>query len=377
MKRTNTATWNPNRRYWQINVQKDGKRKSFYSSVAGRNGQREANRKADAWLDDGVESIKLRTNDILNEYLEIKQQTTSPSNFSKEKYHVENYLRPVIGDKRAADLTDQDFQKILTTAFRHKSTRPKAKSKEAESQTVELSKKTMQNIRATMFAVARMLRSRKIVFLDADSWEIPKSARLKGKDVLQPNDLATLFSSDQTTFRNVVCKCPYIHAFRFLILTGLRPGEMKGLVPADAKEAIKTGVLKIHRSINVHKQETKGKNENAIRSILLSSRAAQELKAQLEMLPDDGTLFGIYSNDSFYNQWKRYCAYNHIKYVSPYELRHTFVSVVKTLPEGEVKSIVGHSGDMDTFGVYGHAIAGELQETTQKIEKIFDKLIDG
>lgn len=45
-RRTNTATWNGKR--WRIDVQKDGARKSFYSSKPGRTGQREANAKADA-----------------------------------------------------------------------------------------------------------------------------------------------------------------------------------------------------------------------------------------------------------------------------------------------------------------------------------------
>ena len=42
--RTNTAKWTGTR--WRIDVQKDGTRKSFYSSTPGRTGQREANAKA-------------------------------------------------------------------------------------------------------------------------------------------------------------------------------------------------------------------------------------------------------------------------------------------------------------------------------------------
>lgn len=41
-KRTNTAKWMENQRRWQINVQKDGVRRSFTSSKPGRTGQREA-----------------------------------------------------------------------------------------------------------------------------------------------------------------------------------------------------------------------------------------------------------------------------------------------------------------------------------------------
>ena len=50
MKRTNTAKWIESAHRWQINVQKDGVRKTFVSAKPGRTGQREANAKADAWL---------------------------------------------------------------------------------------------------------------------------------------------------------------------------------------------------------------------------------------------------------------------------------------------------------------------------------------
>ena len=46
MRRTNTAQWMEKYNRWQIKVQKDGVRKTFYSSKPGRTGQREANAKA-------------------------------------------------------------------------------------------------------------------------------------------------------------------------------------------------------------------------------------------------------------------------------------------------------------------------------------------
>ena len=58
-KRTNTAAWLPNQQRWQINVQKNGVRRSFTSSKPGRTGQREANAKADAWLDDGISNTRM------------------------------------------------------------------------------------------------------------------------------------------------------------------------------------------------------------------------------------------------------------------------------------------------------------------------------
>ena len=62
MKRTNTAVWMEKYNRWQIKVQKDGLRKTFYSSTPGRTGQREANAKADAWLDENVDRKSTRLN---------------------------------------------------------------------------------------------------------------------------------------------------------------------------------------------------------------------------------------------------------------------------------------------------------------------------
>lgn len=366
MKRTNTAVWMEKQNRWQINVQKDGVRRSFYSSTPGRNGQREANRKADAWLDDGVEAARVRTKDILDEYLEIKKATTGTSNYKKEVYHVDNYIRPFIGNKKASALVDEDFQNMLYEAFRHQKKNGK---------TVELSKKSMTNIRATMSGVAKLLRKKRIVYLNPEDWEIPKGARYKGKNVLQPDDIKVLFSSSLSTRKGKVIESPFIHAYRLLVLTGLRPGELVGLTPKDARDAVKTKTLKLTRAINVKREVTLGKNENALRSVILSDLAVNELKAQLKMLPEDGSLFGVYSYDAMYNDWNRYCEYNNIEYITLYELRHTFVSVVKTMPEGEVKSVVGHSQDMDTFGVYGHAINGEDKEIAAKMNAIFADLI--
>ena len=70
-----------------------------------------------------------------------------------------------------------------------------------------------------------------------------------------------------------------------------------------------------------------------------------------------------------------YCKTNGLTPCTPYELRHTFVSVVKTLPAGEVKQLVGHSQDMDTFGVYGHALTGDDETTAQAVNGVFLRVL--
>ena len=62
--------------------------------------------------------------------------------------------------------------------------------------------------------------------------------------------------------------------------------------------------------------------------------------------------------------------------MTPYELRHTFVSIVKSLPEGDVKTVVGHSKNMDTFGIYGHMLEGDLERIAGEIEGKFSELLE-
>lgn len=81
--RTNTAQWLPNQNRWQIKVQKDGVRKTFTSAKPGRTGQREANAKADAWLDEGICSTTKRCSEVWNEYL-ISVRATAGTSYAQQ-----------------------------------------------------------------------------------------------------------------------------------------------------------------------------------------------------------------------------------------------------------------------------------------------------
>lgn len=188
--------------------------------------------------------------------------------------------------------------------------------------------------------------------------------------ILQPQDIVTLFTSDQCQLYGKQQFDDYIYAYRFAVLTGLRPGELRGLQWSD----INGSRITIQRAINAHDEVTHGKNQNAIRSFDLSGLARDVLHSQKFLSADSLTVFPISSTQNFRKRWEKYCISNGITPVSLYSLRHTFVSVVKTLPEGEVKSLVGHSKSMDTFGVYGHELSGDSQKSAADVEELF-KLI--
>ncbi|MEE1013516.1 MAG: hypothetical protein U0L92_04300, partial [Clostridia bacterium] len=81
------------------------------------------------------------------------------------------------------------------------------------------------------------------------------------------------------------------------------------------------------------------------------------------------------TQEQYRHQFQRYCRSNGITVITPYELRHTFVSIAKCLPEGDVKSVIGHSANMDTFGVYGHEMSGDLERISNSLSQVFDNLL--
>lgn len=352
-----------NQKRWQINVQKDGVRRSFTSSTPGRTGQREANAKADAWLDDNVENTNAKINTLLDDYLAMIQSTTSKSNYSKERYHVNSFIRPFIGNKKISAITEQHFQDIINAAYTKKTANP--------IETTHRSRKTLTNIRATIMAFLKFCRKKQVTKMFLEDLTIPQGARLKGKKVLQPRDLVTLFSCDTTVMYSKRVFDNYIYAYRLCVLTGMRPGELRGLTRND----VDGYRLHIQRSINIFNQETSGKNDNAIRGFTMSEMAKATLDEQMRQNSSGDYIFDIPALSSFRNRWYRYCDSNGIQRISLYELRHTFVSIVKTLPEGEIKPIVGHSKNMDTFGTYGHELTGDGDKAARKINEVFIDLL--
>ncbi len=244
-RRTNSAVWQEAYSRWRVAVQKDGQRRYFYSGTPGRTGQREANRKADAWLEDGIGAKVGRVEDVYKIWLEGLKQTTSASNYEPIESRWRTWVLPIIGKKRVNALTDADLQAIINKAH--------AAGK---------SRKTLQSLAGDLRAFCKYCRKSKLSTYLPEDVQIPAGARLKGKKVLQPDDLIKLFTVDTTLYRGKRVPDDFIHAYRFAVLTGLRPGELVGLRWAD----IKGSTVNVSRAVNVKGQVTRGKNENACRS---------------------------------------------------------------------------------------------------------------
>ena len=88
------------------------------STKAGRTGQREANRKADAWLDEGISSTTKRCVDVWAEYMVSVKATGGTSNIEQVEKFGRNYILPVIGQRRIGDLTTGMLQDVLNRSYK-------------------------------------------------------------------------------------------------------------------------------------------------------------------------------------------------------------------------------------------------------------------
>lgn len=144
-KRTNTAQWEEKYQRWRIAVQKDGVRKQFYSSTPGRTGQREANAKADRWLDDGIGVKARRVEDLYQEWYATVVKTTGTGNQRNVESRWRTRILPAIGRKRITSLNEQDLQDVVNDAYSD-----------------GLAKKSLQSLCADMRAFCKWCRAKKL-----------------------------------------------------------------------------------------------------------------------------------------------------------------------------------------------------------------------
>lgn len=373
-KRTNTAVWSEKLKQWKIGVQKNGVRKYFYSGTPGRTGQREANAKADAWLDDSIRDGRKKVSALYAQWLEEIALTCGTSYLEQCTKYGDYYILPVVGNIRIDELTEGDLQKAINLSFKKRCLK---KERQRQSSNKPLSRKTLMTIRSTEISFVKWCRKNRYTTMFPEL-SIPKNARVGEKTILQPVALKILFEVDTRTLYGKRVFDDYIYAYRFAVTTGVRPGELVGLWYGD----IKGNTVNLRRSINVHEEETTGKNENAVRSFDMCKEAREAYEAQVRHLKAIGVqlnyntpLFQIPCQRSLSKRWEKYQAVNGITpRVTLYELRHTFVSIESgVLTDSQLKMLVGHSKNMDTAGVYRHELQGQRESLATATTEAFRK----
>lgn len=362
--RTNEAVWHEKHKRWQINVQSDGERRSFYSSVEGKKGKIEAEKKADKWFEKKNRRNNVRLGVLWKEFLEETKLLTGTGNYAQKEQLGRTWILPKLKSKRVSTITLQDWQTCINEAYK-----------------AGKSKKTLKNIRGCMTAFYTYVKKQNIEITRPEDLKIQSDSPVGERDILQPDDIKILFSVDCITNRGKRESCFYIHAWRFIVLTGLRRGELCGLKPND----IKDNILYVRRSLNRFREETGGKTDAAKRYMVLSHLAQAVLDEQSAMLKANNIIHPRYlftdiygeqiNPNSLYKKWSTYRKQHGIK-SSLHEMRHTLVSVSKSeVSEEMLKPVLGHTKSMDTFGIYGHEVDGDRQRVADAIDRIFSAIL--
>ena len=353
-KRTNTAIWIESARRWQINVQKDGVRKTFTCATPGRTGQRTCNAKADKWLDDNINDT-VTVSKMYEKWLKEIKLNTGTGNYTNYESYGRIHILPNIGKKRMSHLTEQDFQNVINSAFKK-----------------GLAKKTLNNIRGCIQTFLKYCRKNKTTTLFIEDLQISKKAPVGEKKILQPEHFKLLINC--TDYKNFW----YLNAYKLFALTGLREGELIEL----KKETCAEGKIFVDNARNRFGEVTEGKTNEAKRSFITISAAQKVIEHQINLIQNMDTIYlfpnkwgEVSSHSTIYHQWIRFCKTYEIPAISVHELRHTFISMCKEVPLELLKQVVGHSASMDTFGQYGHEVDGEKLLTQQLIEKEIGKVI--
>lgn len=363
--RRSEAIWVESRARWQINVQKGGKRKTFTSSLTGKKGKHEAEAKADKWLEN--KSSPRRFEDAMDAFMADYETRVQTATFKALETLVRNWIRPNIKPRMdLADITPAVWQVCIDAAAK-----------------AGLSKKTCANIRGAITSFCTFCKRNRWDMDVPDTREIllPKNAPKGTRRIIQPTGMRTLFSESTIMRYEKPVECWYIHCWRLMVLTGLRRGEAAGLRWEDMENE---NVLHIRRSINKLNIMTDGKTENAQRYVTLSPVAQDILRNQRAMLLAHGIISpwifpgrngDVSDTNAIYKAWYTYRKQHGLE-CSLHELRHTFISAVKSdMPEALLKQQVGHSSNTDSIGIYGHEMDGDLDLTARIIDNVFKRLL--
>ena len=347
--RINEAVWLEKYNRWQIKVQKEGVRKTFYSSASGKKGKIECEQKADKFLSNGIVTDNIRFEKAYNQFLEYTASHTGTGNIKKHTSIGNTWLLPDLKHKKVSAITNVSWQTCIDKAYK-----------------AGRAKKTLENIRASITAFRSYCQRAGIEVLPVYDITIPDNATVKEKIILQPDELKHVMSLNDKADN-------YIYAYQFFIVTGLRPGELCGLKTAD----ISDNVIHIKRNYNEYGEFTRGKTKKANRKFILSNVALEVLNRQNELKKRMGIISPFVFPNLFTNEalrslnlskhWRKFRDKLEIK-STLYELRHTFVSINKAyVPEELMKLIVGHTKNMDTYGVYGHLVSGEIEKASELV----------
>lgn len=193
------AIWVEKKHVWKINLQKNGVRKSFYSSVPGDKGRKICAQNATSWLSGACPfSVSERTtvDTVFERYLQDKALETTNIYTIRNRYN--NHIKPIIGKVPVMLLTKQDLKRVIYTAYRKHN----------------LSQKSLKNIRGDLSGFCNYLDCADIRNdLRTSNIKIPSNAKKGQKQALDVSSLNILFTESQVPYNGTICQDSLIYGY--------------------------------------------------------------------------------------------------------------------------------------------------------------------
>lgn len=289
----------------------------------------------------------------------LKKQAT----YDQYKILYEQHIKPAIGNRKLSGIKPNDIQSVIA----------KMNEKKRAS-------KTMKHVKSIMnIAFTKAFDEKLIPVNPVKKIEIP-TRQAKPRKTLTIEELSKLYEAMKNS--------RWIWSVRFMLVTGLRRGELLALKWTDIDFDNRKLVVKASNS-KTGLGETKSAK---VHYVPLSDVALQYLDQQKEMLKteynpslhneklkkdplvfpnESGTMIRA---DSYYTMLSRFAKKAEIK-VSPHCLRHTFVFFNReAMTLKELQNALGHDESTTTLDIYGDIITDSMVKTASKINDVFAKV---
>lgn len=337
----------------------DGKERTLYA-----NSLKELQEKVKQTADLPITSNKLTVAEWFDKWLEayikpLKKQAT----YDQYRIMYEQHIKPQIGHRKLSGIKSYDVQSVIAKMHERK-----------------LSHNSMKRVRSIInLAMTKAVDDKLISTNPVVKIEIP-TKQAKPIKVLQVEELIKLFKAME--------RSRWIWSIRFMLVTGLRRGELLALRWTDID--FKAKRLTVDKSNSL---TGLGETKSAkVRYVPLSDKAINILHNQKRMLAKEfnpslhnedlkkvalvfpsknGTMM---RPDSYYTMLRRFAEKAGIK-ASPHSLRHTFVYFTRhTLSLKDLQAVLGHDESTTTLDLYGDLINERTIETAQQIDSVFAKV---
>lgn len=158
-----------------------------------------------------------------------EEKRVGTSTLEQTRKFGRNYILPVCGNLKISRLNEGHLQRVLNLSAQkgclqpHPTRPPKG----------PLSLKTLRGLRNTEQQFVKWCRINDFTDLVLEGLEVRTCAEKQEKEILQPEELQTLFRVDTRLVRGERVFDDQIYAYRSAVVTGLRPGELMGLHIGD------------------------------------------------------------------------------------------------------------------------------------------------